>query len=38
MIAAGEFLEWADVFGNLYGTRRADTERMLNAEERTSCS
>ena len=29
MIAAGEFLEWADVFGNLYGTRGADTERLL---------
>ena len=29
MIAAGEFLEWADVFGNLYGTRAADTERLL---------
>jgi guanylate kinase len=29
MVAAGEFLEWADVFGNLYGTRAADTERML---------
>jgi guanylate kinase len=29
MIAAGEFLEWADVFGNLYGTRRADTEHLL---------
>jgi len=31
MAAAGEFLEWADVFGNLYGTRAADTERMLGA-------
>jgi guanylate kinase len=31
MIAGGEFLEWADVFGNLYGTCRADTERMLAA-------
>jgi len=29
MIAAGEFLEWADVFGNLYGTRAVDTERLL---------
>jgi guanylate kinase len=31
MIAAGEFLEWADVFGNLYGTCAADTERMLES-------
>jgi guanylate kinase len=29
MIAAGDFLEWADVFGNLYGTGAADTERLL---------
>src|SRR5436309_15325702 len=29
MIAAGDFLEWADVFGNLYGTSAADTERVL---------
>jgi guanylate kinase len=29
MIEAGEFLEWADVFGNLYGTRAADTEQVL---------
>ena len=29
MAARGEFLEWADVFGNLYGTRRADTEAVL---------
>jgi guanylate kinase len=29
MIAAGDFLEWADVFGNLYGTCATDTERML---------
>ena len=28
MIAAGEFLEWADVFGNLYGTSATDTERF----------
>ncbi len=31
MVAAGEFLEWADVFGNLYGTAAADTERLLAA-------
>jgi guanylate kinase len=31
MVAAGEFLEWADVFGNLYGTRAADTDAMLEA-------
>jgi guanylate kinase len=31
MAAAGEFLEWADVFGNLYGTCAADTERALAA-------
>jgi guanylate kinase len=29
MIAADEFLEWADVFGNLYGTCASDTERVL---------
>jgi guanylate kinase len=29
MAAGGEFLEWADVFGNLYGTSAADTERLL---------
>ena len=29
MVGRGEFLEWADVFGNLYGTRAADTERTL---------
>lgn len=31
MAAAGEFLEWADVFGNLYGTCRADVERALGS-------
>ena len=31
MIAAREFLEWADVFGNYYGTSAADVERMLAA-------
>jgi guanylate kinase len=31
MIAAGQFLEWADVFGNLYGTSAADTETLLEA-------
>ncbi|HVH29463.1 MAG TPA: guanylate kinase [Vicinamibacterales bacterium] len=29
MASAGEFLEWADVFGNLYGTRAADTRVLL---------
>jgi len=29
MVAVGEFLEWADVFGNLYGTSAADTNRIL---------
>ena len=31
MVAVGEFLEWADVFGNLYGTSAADTERALDS-------
>jgi guanylate kinase len=31
MIAAGDFLEWANVFGNLYGTCASDTSRMLGA-------
>jgi guanylate kinase len=29
MVAAEEFLEWADVFGNLYGTCASDTEEFL---------
>jgi guanylate kinase len=31
MADADEFLEWADVFGNLYGTREADTDSQLEA-------
>ena len=27
----GEFLEWADIFGNLYGTGMSETERALAA-------
>jgi guanylate kinase len=30
MVGRGEFLEWADVFGNLYGTSAADTEALLS--------
>ena len=30
MIARGEFLEWTDNFGNLYGTRARDTQQLLN--------
>ena len=29
MVRNGEFLEWAEVFGNLYGTAAADTTRCL---------
>ena len=29
MVSANEFLEWADVFGNLYGTCATDVEREL---------
>jgi guanylate kinase len=28
MIDRGDFLEWADVFGNMYGTSRLDTEGL----------
>jgi guanylate kinase len=31
MVAADAFLEWADVFGNLYGTCAADVEAQLAA-------
>ncbi len=31
MIEGGEFLEWADVFGRLYGTGAAETERCRAA-------
>jgi guanylate kinase len=30
MIARDEFLEWAEVHGSYYGTRRADVERVLS--------
>ena len=29
MVRDGAFLEWADVFGNCYGTSAADTEAVL---------
>jgi guanylate kinase len=31
MIAAGEFLEWADVVGHLYGTSKGQVERAIAA-------
>jgi len=31
MIARDRFLEWADVFGNLYGTCGPETERLLSS-------
>jgi guanylate kinase len=31
MVGDGQFLEWADVFGNLYGTCREDTVSVLAA-------
>src|SRR5215471_5248081 len=31
MVKDGAFLEWADVFGNLYGTCAADTDALLSA-------
>jgi len=33
MVAGGEFLEWADVFGNYYGTAAEDTEGALAGGE-----
>ncbi len=34
MARRGEFLEWADVFGNYYGTCADDTERCPTLEQR----
>jgi guanylate kinase len=33
MVHEGQFLEWADVFGNYYGTAAADTEALLTRGE-----
>ena len=35
MVAGDEFLEWADVFGNLYGTSRAETEARAGGGHRS---
>ena len=31
MIASGEFVEYAEVFGNLYGTSRSELDKLLTA-------
>ena len=31
MVRQGAFLEWAEIYGDLYGTSRADTERVLGS-------
>jgi guanylate kinase len=33
MVRTGQFLEWADVFGNYYGTAAADTDALLTRGE-----
>ena len=33
MVREGAFLEWADIYGNLYGTAAADTEQSLSGGE-----
>ena len=33
MVREGAFLEWADIYGNLYGTAAADTEQCLAGGE-----
>ena len=33
MVRQGAFLEWADIYGNLYGTAAADTEQCLAGGE-----
>ena len=38
MIAAGEFLEWADVFGNFYGTGAGATPSACSRRARMWCS